>query len=184
MFFDHIETVTHHLTTTLNDLMEVLKTQQENDLEHEWVGFEEIFQKTVETFSADILKNDALVTHDFSVVKKVKYNRSYLESIMLNLLSNAIKYKAPNRRPQIHFETFDTGGSIGLKVTDNGQGIDLEKYGDQLFGLNNTFHEHVEGKGVGLYLIKTQLESKGGTITAKSVVGEGTEFKVVLFPGI
>ena len=164
--------------------MEALKTQQEYNLEHESVDLEEIFQKRVETFSADIIKSDALVTHDFSVVKKVEYNRSYLESIMLNLLSNALKYKAPNRKPQIHFETFATVGCTGLKVRDNGRGIDLEKYGGQLFGLNKTFHEHAEGKGVGLYLIKTQVESKGGTITAKSVVGEGTEFKVILFSGI
>ncbi|WP_114749769.1 sensor histidine kinase [Pleomorphovibrio marinus] len=183
MLFNHIETVTQNLTSTLNDLMEALKLQEDSHLDRERLDFDEIFKKTVQIFSADILRSDALVTHDFSEVKKVTYNRSNLESIMLNLLSNALKYKAHNRKPQIHFESFLTGSSVGLRVTDNGQGIDLKKYGDQLFGLNKTFHGHDEGKGVGLYLIKTQVESKGGTITAKSVVGEGTEFKVILFSG-
>ncbi|MEX2569354.1 MAG: ATP-binding protein [Cyclobacteriaceae bacterium] len=59
-----------------------------------------------------------------------------MESAMLNLLSNGFKYKAADRRPQIHFEAVDAADSIGFKVTDNGQGIDLEKYGDQLFGFN------------------------------------------------
>ncbi|MDN3688601.1 sensor histidine kinase [Cyclobacterium jeungdonense] len=181
LFFGHIETVTRHLAETLNELMEALKIQEENAIDREWLDFEEIFQKTIETFSADILMSGALVTRDYAKVKKVEYNRSYLESIMLNLLSNAIKYKAHDRVPQVHFETFISGGSIGLTVRDNGQGIDLEKYGEKLFGLNNTFHGHAEGKGVGLYLIKTQLASQGGSISTKSVVGEGSEFKVVLF---
>ncbi|MBD3628181.1 ATP-binding protein [Cyclobacterium sp.] len=181
MFFGHIERVTRHLTETLNELMEALKIQEENAIEREWLNFEEIFQKTIETFSADILMSGALVTRDFTEVKKVEYNRSYLESIMLNLLSNAIKYKASDRVPRIHFETFISGGSIGLKVRDNGQGIDLEKYGEKLFGLNNTFHGHAEGRGVGLYLVKTQLASQGGSISVKSKVGAWTEFRVLLF---
>ena len=145
------------------------------------IDFEEVFQKTEETFTADILETGAKLTRDFSKAEKVQYNRSYLESIMLNLLSNAFKYRAADRKLHIHFETFESDGGVGLKVKDNGQGIDLDKYGDQLFDLNKTFHGHAEGKGVGLYLIKTQLESMGGTVTVESFVGEGTEFIVLLY---
>jgi signal transduction histidine kinase len=99
-----------------------------------------------------------------------------LESIFQNLLSNAIKYRAPNRKAKIHFETNVRNEAVELRVTDNGQGIDLKKFGDKLFGLHRTFHNHDEARGVGLFLIKTQIESMGGSISAESQVGKGTTF--------
>jgi sensor histidine kinase regulating citrate/malate metabolism len=57
-----------------------------------------------------------------------------------------------------------------LIVTDNGIGIDLNKHGDKLFGLNNTFHNHPDVKGVGSYLTKTQVEAYEGSISEQSQV--------------
>ncbi|HYH05214.1 MAG TPA: ATP-binding protein, partial [Bacillota bacterium] len=61
---------------------------------------------------------------------------------------------------------------------DNGLGINLEKRGDQVFGLYKRFHHHIEGKGVGLYMVKKQVETLGGKITLTSKVNEGTEFLI------
>jgi signal transduction histidine kinase len=67
---------------------------------------------------------------------------------------------------------------IELKISDNGQGIDLEKFGDKLFGLHKTFHTHEHARGVGLFLVKTQIESMGGSISADSEVDKGTTFTI------
>ena len=63
-----------------------------------------------------------------------------------------------------------------LRVQDNGLGIDLAKHGSKLFGLHKTFHEHKDAKGVGLFLVKTQVEALGGSITAESELDQGTMF--------
>jgi signal transduction histidine kinase len=52
----------------------------------------------------------------------------------------------------------------------------LEKKGDQIFGLYKRFHENTEGKGMGLYMVKTQVEILGGKISIKSEENVGTEF--------
>ena len=63
-----------------------------------------------------------------------------------------------------------------MRFKDNGKGIDLEKNGEQLFGLYRRFDTSTEGKGMGLYMVKTQVEALGGTIQIKSKLGEGTGF--------
>jgi light-regulated signal transduction histidine kinase (bacteriophytochrome) len=91
-------------------------------------------------------------------------------------LTNALKYRSPKRKPHIVVSTQREGTSTVLTVTDNGQGIDMAKFGDKLFGLHKTFHEHKEARGVGLLLIKTQIEALNGTIRAESEVDKGTTF--------
>ena len=70
-------------------------------------------------------------------------------------------------------------GKIELEIADNGLGIDLKKYGHKLFGLNQVFHRHKDAKGVGLFIIKNQIESLNGTISCNSEVNKGTIFTVI-----
>ena len=119
---------------------------------------------------------EASVTFDFNEASVVKYFKPYLESIFQNLLTNAIKYRSSDRKPAIHFKSVVLGQHLELHVTDNGQGIDLQKFGGKLFGLHKTFHEHREARGVGLFLVKTQIEALGGSIRVMSEVNKGTTF--------
>jgi signal transduction histidine kinase len=57
-------------------------------------------------------------------------------------------------------------------------GIDLQKRGEQVFGLYRRFHTNIEGKGMGLFMVKTQVETLGGKISIQSGVNKGTEFKI------
>ncbi|MDH4089702.1 MAG: ATP-binding protein [Cyclobacteriaceae bacterium] len=179
MLLGKFETVINHLTSTLNDLTEALKIQEDLSKESELVTFKEIFDKTLESLSGHLMETGAIVTSDFSKAESIEYPKSYLESIMLNLFSNALKYRSPHRTPQIHFQTMNIGDKVILTVRDNGVGIDLHKHGGKLFGLNTTFHNHPDAKGVGLYITKTQVEAMGGEISADSTVDKGTTFKVV-----
>jgi signal transduction histidine kinase len=65
---------------------------------------------------------------------------------------------------------------LQLIFSDNGMGINLKKHGGEVFGLYKRFHTHVEGKGLGLFMVKTQVEAIGGTIAIESAENEGTEF--------
>ncbi|GAB3163402.1 hypothetical protein GCM10027291_03030 [Telluribacter humicola] len=56
--------------------------------------------------------------------------------------------------------------------------MDLKRYCNHLFGLNQRFHDRPDSKGLGLYLIKSQIESLGGMIQVESQVEVGTTFSI------
>ena len=113
--------------------------------------------------------------------QKVPFNKSYLESVLMNLMSNSVKYCAENRPLKIDVQTrLDESGNIILTFMDNGMGIDLLKHKDRIFGLNERFHSHVNGSGVGLFITKTQINSLGGDIIVKSAVDKGSTFTVTI----
>ncbi|KJD33622.1 hypothetical protein PK35_07255 [Tamlana nanhaiensis] len=176
--FDKFENVVGHLTTTLNTLVEALKTKNDASKITE-IKFSNVLKKTQETLVAQIHESKAVIHSDFSEVSKISYNKFYLESILLNLVENAIKYRAKNRKPEIFVKTELINGNIKLMVKDNGLGINLQRHGDKLFGLNKVFHRHPEAKGVGLFMTKVQVETMGGSIFATSEVNEGSTFTVL-----
>lgn len=103
-------------------------------------------------------------------------NKAYLESILLNLITNSIKYKSEKRQLIIDIDYEEEATSMNLIFKDNGLGIDLEKYKDKIFGLYQKFHNYADSKGLGLYLVKSQIESMGGKIEIESQVDKGTKF--------
>ncbi len=118
------------------------------------------------------------ISSDFSDAPVIRSVKPYVESILHNLLTNAIKYRHPERTPAITLKSEVAGEFICLIVSDNGLGIDTELFKEKIFKLYQRFHSHVEGKGLGLYLIKTQIEALGGKIELESRLNEGTVFKV------
>lgn len=181
LIFHKLKNVSQNLSDTMNDLMETLKVKTQTDLEKTENRFKELLDKVIQTLEGDLINAEASVTFDFNQVPAIHYPKAYLESIFQNLLSNSLKYRSPERKAKIHFESRKVNDHVELRVTDNGLGIDLEKYGAQLFGLHRTFHTHEHARGVGLFLVKTQIESMGGSITAESVVGKGTTFVIRFF---
>ena len=107
---------------------------------------------------------------------------AYLNSLVLNLMSNAIKYAEPSRDSFVKISLQRQKTHDQITFEDNGQGIDLEKYGDKLFEMYQTFHRHEDSRGIGLYITRNQVEAMGGTITVKSEPDVGTTFQVRLPP--
>jgi signal transduction histidine kinase len=180
MLFTKVETVIDHLNETLNELIDSVKIRGNKDIVHDAIIFDDVFDKTRTILEHQILDSKAVVTSNFSKAPEIKYPKLYIESILLNLLSNSLRYRAPHRIAEIHFSTAVYDKEIMLTASDNGLGIDLEKYGHKIFGLNNTFHRHPDSKGVGLFMTKTQIEAIGGSINVESAVDKGTTFKIIL----
>jgi signal transduction histidine kinase len=93
------------------------------------------------------------------------------------LLSNAIKYHAPERQSQVWVRSYETADYQVLAVQDNGLGMNLSR-DNKLFTMFNRLHDHVEGSGIGLYMVKKIIENAGGKIEVQSKVGEGSVFEV------
>ena len=163
---------------TLNELNEVLKIKQDKKIPRQELQFEKVLQHVKSMLSAKITEVSARIESDFSQAPSIFYPNIYLESIFLNLLSNSIKYVQAGRKPEIHFKTYYSKSNIILEVRDNGLGINLERYGHQVFKLHKTFHRHPESRGIGLFMIKNQIEAMGGEITMTSQVNKGTTILV------
>ena len=124
-----------------------------------------------------ILKIDVSKTHFVSAVP------AYLESIFLNILTNALKYRSAERTPVIEIKSRTKKDKVLITFTDNGQGIDLNRHGDKIFGMYKTFHKHKDAKGIGLFITKNQIESMNVTINIESVVDKGTTMFIELNQG-
>ncbi|QCR23586.1 PAS domain S-box protein [Pontibacter sp. SGAir0037] len=112
----------------------------------------------------------------------VEGNNAYLNSIFYNLLSNALKYRSPDRNLEVTIKCFGSPqrGTI-ISFTDNGLGFNMEKHGSNLFKLYKRFHTGIaDGRGLGLFMVKTQIEAMGGRIEVSSQVNVGTRFMIYL----
>jgi signal transduction histidine kinase len=116
---------------------------------------------------------------DLAACPTVHFLAKNLRSILYNLLSNAVKYRAPGRPSVVQLRCTCTASHVVLEVQDNGLGLS-EQQQARLFVLFKRLHDHVEGSGVGLYMVKRIVENAGGTITVQSQPGVGSTFKVSL----
>jgi signal transduction histidine kinase len=144
------------------------------DLKEECEAVEFLLSTQIHNASAQIIYNFEKCPSVFSI-------KSYLHSILYNLFSNAIKYKRKYILPVIYVSCYmENEKEVCIECSDNGMGIDMEKFGDKLFGFYKRFHSHVEGKGLGLHLVKKQVGLLGGRIEVQSEVNKGTTFRIIL----
>ncbi|SFZ94359.1 PAS domain S-box-containing protein [Flaviramulus basaltis] len=177
---DYLNTLSTSLTKTISNLNEIVSIQNNKVDKIEKLYLAEEADKILNMLSVVITESNAKISNNIDPKLYIFYNATYLESIIQNLLTNAIKYKHPERAPEIIANTIITKEIIKVIISDNGIGIDLDKFGDSIFGLYKTFHNNKDSEGVGLYLVKNQIESYGGEITLDSKVGVGTTFTITI----
>jgi PAS domain S-box-containing protein len=161
---------------TITDLTAVLNIKDRPSIPKEELNLKLSFEKIMQQYEVFIKENKVLVKNDFTQAPTIHFNKAYLDSILLNLLTNAIKYRSPLRELRIDVSTEQTEEEVLLKFKDNGLGFDMELHKGKLFGLYQRFHEHVEGKGMGLFLVKSQMEALNGNIEVSSDTASGTLF--------
>uniref|UniRef100_UPI004049945A sensor histidine kinase n=1 Tax=Fulvivirga sp. TaxID=1931237 RepID=UPI004049945A len=166
------------LNEVIDDMSHVLLIQKPGSKVFENVNFEAILKKVTKTLRHEIIENQVTLTTDFSDVNEIYSLPLYIENIFYNLTSNAIKYRHEDRSPLLEIRTRKDKDDIVLTFTDNGLGIDMDRDGEKLFSLYKRFHFHVEGKGLGLYLVKNQVETLGGSIRVESQLNKGTTFTI------
>ncbi|UII32420.1 PAS domain-containing sensor histidine kinase [Fulvivirga ulvae] len=173
---DKIEISVDQLKSTLNDIIQLVAVKDNRYEPDEKIYFEEVFDIVTTNLASQIASSGAELNFDFQE-KYIMFKKPLLESIVQNLVSNAVKYKS-DKPLHIDVRTYNKGEYICMSVKDNGKGIDLTLYKDRLFGMYQRFHEDTEGKGLGLYIIKSQIESMGGEIEAESEPNVGSVFNV------
>jgi len=177
-FIDILKSATESLKGTLNNYIDVLNQKESLSIHTEEVNLRDCLNVVLQSLTSLIQDSKAIIYVDFSAMETVKFNRSYLESIFLNLVTNSIKYARPDHLPVITVYSKRSEGTNQLIFSDEGQGFDMDKVKDKIFGLNQKFHSHTDNKGIGLYLVYNHITSLGGKIAIESKVNEGAKFTI------
>jgi PAS domain S-box-containing protein len=171
-----METSVNRFKSTIHDLTEITKINKKIQEDIQEVSFEEAVKEVLEDLRTTIHETGAEFKYDFRV-SQIYFSKINFRSIISNLLGNAIKYRSPDRKPSIEIATHQEGRWCILTVKDNGIGFDITKK-DKVFAMFRRLHDHVEGTGLGLYIVKRIIEDAGGKIEADSKIGEGSLFKL------
>lgn len=158
--------------TTIIEADHSLKTAELEDIN---------FLELVENVKLDLHSSIADSGANIQVIglenSQFHFSKRNLKSILYNLVSNAIKYRSPDRLPKIVIKLEQVEGKISFSVVDNGLGIP-DNQQNQIFKLFKRLHGHVEGSGLGLYIVKKMVDAVGGQIQVKSKINEGTTFRI------
>ncbi|WP_266202355.1 chemotaxis protein CheB [Pontibacter kalidii] len=161
----------------IKDLTDIVKVQRDVDVEPEQVDVQEVFDEVRASMQEVIESENAGVSIDFSEAPHIRFSKKNLYSVLYNLINNAIKYKAEGRNPEVSLKTERVDGYVLLTVSDNGLGISKENLA-KLFTLFKRFHAHVDGTGMGLYIVKRLVDNAKGYIKVRSEEGVGTTFEL------
>lgn len=175
--FNLLKTGANNLQQTVDDLTNIVKvslTQQS----FKKVNIFQVVEKNKNSLSLQILQSEIEILNQVNEKFEINCVPAYMDSIVLNFMTNAIKYKSQKRNSFLKIKFKEETNHYLMVFEDNGLGIDLDKFGDKVFGLYKTFHNHQDSRGVGLFITKNQIESMGGKLTVESEVDMGTTFTI------
>jgi PAS domain S-box-containing protein len=171
-----LRTATSTLKKTLDSYLDSISSEPNTLPTVENVNVADALNLVAESLKATLRQRQGRITSDLSESSTLRFNRDYLESILLNLISNSIKYAKPDVPLEIHIELSQHVGVKKLIYRDNGIGFDMEAVRGRLFGFHQSFSTHKDSKGIGLFLVQTYMNRFGGNITLESELGQGSTF--------
>ena len=179
MELEHMKRSIKRFKQTVEDLTEVSRIQRSFEADADLVSFEEVVNDVSQLLEREIKVSGAVIKITTNGQPTLRFSKKNLTSVIYNLVSNAIKYRSLSRQPIIQINSWRAEGDFFFSLKDNGMGIPESKR-DRVFQLFKRMHSHVEGSGVGLYIVKRIIENSGGSISVESEEGVGTLFKLRL----
>lgn len=173
---DILKSTTEELKGTLNYYLDTACQKKSVHVPTENLNLHHSLKEVFHSINSLIQESKAVINIDFSEFDTINFNKIYMNSIFLNLITNSIKYAKPGSYPDISISTKRADGHRQLIFSDKGVGFDMERVKHKVFGLHQTFHNHADSNGVGLFLIYNHINSLGGHIEAESKVNQGVRF--------
>jgi PAS domain S-box-containing protein len=180
-FISRIQDSIQHITSLINDLLDIESIEAGIDSRREFVQLEGILRYTIDMlhgqFNAKHLK---IRTEVAPALPALRANPIRLRQVLDNVIGNAIKYS--HDRSEIFISIHAEDDQVILQVKDQGPGIDPADQPhifDKFYrGANVT--PDVEGSGLGLAIVKNIVENHQGRIWVESTLGKGSSFFIVL----
>lgn len=163
---------------TIKDLTTIVETNNyHEDEKSEAINMVELVENVKHNLDHLIVESNARIEVICEDGHLIHCPRKYVNSIVYNLLSNALKYRSPERIPEVLVKMNKVDGKTNLQITDNGLGIPPDKH-DMVFTKFKRFHDHVEGSGLGLFIVKKMVDNMKGQIQVDSILNKGTTFSI------
>jgi signal transduction histidine kinase len=177
---DILNQTAHQLDDTIHAMNELLTIENESDLKpQQGVNLRQAFLNNIGLLK-NLIESAAEIEINIPEDISVRVIPAYLDSIINNLLTNAIKYRKNFQKSHITISAETNQDEVVFKVSDDGIGIDLNKYRNRLFKMRSRFHHGSEGKGLGLFFTKRQIEAMQGSISVESEPDVGSTFTIRL----
>lgn len=175
----HLKESASNIDRILVDLNEILQVKESVLESRQSFFLNKLINEVLTSFHLQIEQSGAKIEVKIDPENLLLHSvRSYFHSIVYNLSINAIKYRQAAQPLHLIIGAYQTSDDLIIYVKDNGLGMDLAVVREKMFKLYKRFHTHVEGKGMGLFLIKNQVERLGGKIAVSSKIGKGSIFRV------
>jgi signal transduction histidine kinase len=175
---------TQQLESTIESLNEVNTLRERMDDPKELLSLDEQLNITVKNLKEEIASTGTSIKKDFKACNKVIYPPLHLQKVLFHLLQNAIRYSHPERKPVIRIKSTLYQRRPILTFTDNGLGFDTIKHRNEIMKPFFRIHSHIEGSGMGLYLVKTIVDKHHGKIKIESKPKVGTRVTVELYQSV
>lgn len=175
-----LKTSINTMDTILKDLSQTLQVRDQVNKKKEEVFFRQLVEEITFSINNLMIAEQVTMHCDFEASQSFYTVRGYLYSIFYNITLNSIKYRRPEAAPVIIIKSSIIKDQLLLTFEDNGKGIDMQKNGAHLFSLYKRFDTSTDGKGMGMFMVKTQIEELGGNIYVESQVGVGTKIMISL----
>ena len=180
-FLARIQSSVQHITTLVNDLLDLGRLEAGFDARRELVEMGAVLAYSMNSFENQArLKEIDLGCESAPDLPPLRANPIRIRQLLDNLVGNAIKYTP--ERGKVHVRLASAGRQVILEVRDTGPGIPHSEQGHifEKFYRASNVPEGVQGTGLGLAMVKSIVESYDGRIWVESTVGQGTSFFVVL----
>lgn len=175
---DLLKSTSTHLKSTVESYIGKLNQEHDHNDSIQEVHIKTSFNRVTKSIQTLIINTCTTIHSDFSAFEHIQFNESYLDSIFLNLITNSIKYAKADTNPIISIRTQRVNNEKQLVFTDNGQGFELSKVKNKLFGLHQKFHDYSDSSGIGLYLVYNHINNLGGSIDIESEIDKGATFTI------
>ncbi len=180
-FMQRIQASVQHITTLVNDLLDLGRLEAGFDTRREMVHIESVLKYTLDTYEGEArTRKIALSSTIGQDIPALRANPIRIRQLLDNLVGNAIKYT--NEGGQVNVSINVQDGQIILEIKDTGPGIpksEQTKIFDKFYRATNV-PDGSQGTGLGLAIVKSIVESQHGRIWVESTLGEGSLFFVVL----
>lgn len=180
-YLEMIKESADSLKEIISELTQIAKIGTDKNENVDTVNIEQILEDVKLTLKNQIYQSHAKITSNISVTD-IKFSKKSLRSILYNLIFNAIKFAKDDTTPEIFIKTEESEEFILLSVKDNGVGIEPEKK-KEIFSKFTRLKPHIEGTGLGLFIINKMVTNQGGKIEVESEVDNYTTFNIFLKHG-
>ncbi len=176
--FERIVKASAKLDHVIKDLSALLTEDEDDNFTIEEIQLDDMIARIEKELEEEIKIHQPILSKRFALNFTIVSNKSFIANILFHLISNSLKYKDPERELTIGIEAAIVEDFYEISIIDNGSGIDLDRFGDKLFKMYQHFHGADSGRGLGLYIVKNQVELLGGKISVSSKPGRGTKFTI------